>query len=150
MRKKLAARRGRYTFATKATHNTIHIHTSNPNTLVASPSPSHSPFQPQSPSHTQDTMARTKTTNRNTGAEIHPPSTRSAQTRASREPSPPLEQPPPPPPPTSARSNSSRGKRPMTEEPPPPPPRYRGSEYRSLLHPIVESDEARPPLYKSF
>ncbi|MED6124530.1 hypothetical protein PIB30_059771 [Stylosanthes scabra] len=94
-------------------------------------------------------MARTKTTNRNTGAEIHPPSTRSALNRASREPSPQLEQPPPPPPPASARSNSSRGKRPMTEEPP-PPPRYQGSGYRSLLHPIVESNEARPPLYKSF
>ncbi|MED6115736.1 hypothetical protein PIB30_093563 [Stylosanthes scabra] len=65
-------------------------------------------------------MAQTKTTNRNTGAEIHPPSTRSAQTRATSEPSPPLEQPPPPPPPAMARSNSSQGKRPMTEEPPPP------------------------------
>ncbi|MED6137021.1 hypothetical protein PIB30_061138 [Stylosanthes scabra] len=96
-------------------------------------------------------MARTKTTNWNTGVEIHPPSTRSAQTRASCEPSPPLEQPPPPPPPALVRSNSSRGKRPMIEEPPPPPPpRYRGSGYRSLLHPIVESDEARPPLYKFF
>ncbi|MED6175647.1 hypothetical protein PIB30_080370 [Stylosanthes scabra] len=39
----------------------------------------------------------------------------------------------------------------MTEETaPPPPPRSRGSGYRSLLHPIVESDKARPPLYKSF
>ncbi|MED6188966.1 hypothetical protein PIB30_091026 [Stylosanthes scabra] len=38
----------------------------------------------------------------------------------------------------------------MTEEPPPPPSRYRGSGYRSLLHPIIESNEARPPLYKSF
>ncbi|MED6114285.1 hypothetical protein PIB30_078840 [Stylosanthes scabra] len=71
-------------------------------------------------------MARTKTTNRNTGAEIYPPSTRSAQTRASHEPSPPWEQPPLPPPLASASSNSSRGKRPMTEEPPLPPPCYRG------------------------
>ncbi|MED6129235.1 hypothetical protein PIB30_106009, partial [Stylosanthes scabra] len=83
-------------------------------------------------------------------AEIHPPSTWLAQARASSEPSLPLEQPPPLPPPTSARSNSSRGKRPMSEEAPPSPPRYRGSGNYSLLHPIVESDEARPPLYKSF
>ncbi|MED6162017.1 hypothetical protein PIB30_066382 [Stylosanthes scabra] len=97
-------------------------------------------------------MARTKTTNRYTGAEVNPPSTRSNQTRASREPTPPQEQPSPPPPPTSAKPSSSRGKRPMTEEPapPPPPPRPRGSGYHSSLHPIVESDEARPPLYKSF
>ncbi|MED6125307.1 hypothetical protein PIB30_067318 [Stylosanthes scabra] len=109
MRKKLINHRGRYTYPTKATHHTIHIHTSNPNnshTPAASPSVSHSPSQPQSPNHTQDKMERTKTTNRNTGAEIHPPSTRSAQARASREPSPPLEQPPPPSPLTSARSNS--------------------------------------------
>ncbi|MED6115917.1 hypothetical protein PIB30_095244 [Stylosanthes scabra] len=38
----------------------------------------------------------------------------------------------------------------MSEEALPPLPRYRGSGYRSLLHPIIESDEARPPLYKSF
>ncbi|MED6117609.1 hypothetical protein PIB30_111541, partial [Stylosanthes scabra] len=40
----------------------------------------------------------------------------------------------------------------MTEETaaPPPPPRPRGSGYHSSLHPIVESDEARPPLYKSY
>ncbi|MED6165540.1 hypothetical protein PIB30_100503 [Stylosanthes scabra] len=97
-------------------------------------------------------MTRTKTTNRYTGAEVNLPSTRSNQTRASREPTPPQEQPSPPPPPTSAKPSSSQGKRPMTEEhaPPPPPPRPRGSGYHSSLHPIVESDEARPPLYKSF
>ncbi|MED6165909.1 hypothetical protein PIB30_104056 [Stylosanthes scabra] len=97
-------------------------------------------------------MARTKTTNRYTGAEVNPSSTRSNKTRASREPTPPQEQPSPPPPPTSAKPSSSRGKRPMMEEPapPPPPPRPRGSGYHSSLHPIVESDEARPPLYKSF
>ncbi|MED6138726.1 hypothetical protein PIB30_077150 [Stylosanthes scabra] len=61
-------------------------------------------------------MARTKTTNRYTGAEINPPSTRSTQTRAYKEPTPPQEQPSSPPPPTSARPRSSRGKRPMTEE----------------------------------
>ncbi|MED6200678.1 hypothetical protein PIB30_087602 [Stylosanthes scabra] len=65
-------------------------------------------------------IARTKTTNRNTDAQIHPPSTRSARARASHEPFSPLEQPPPSPPPTSARPNSARGKRPMTEEAPPP------------------------------
>ncbi|MED6129194.1 hypothetical protein PIB30_105500, partial [Stylosanthes scabra] len=97
-------------------------------------------------------MARTKTTNRYTGAEVNPTSTRSNKTRASREPTPPQEPPSPPPPPTSAKPSSSRGKRPMTEEPaqPPPPPRPRGSGYHSSLHPVVESDEARPPLYKSF
>ncbi|MED6185073.1 hypothetical protein PIB30_053531 [Stylosanthes scabra] len=156
MRKKLAARRGRYTFPNKATHHTIHIDidTPNPNseeTAAASPSPSQSPTRTHSPSHTQEKMARTKTTNRYTGAEINAPSTRSTQTRASREPTPPQEQPSPPPPPTSARPSSSRGKRPRTEEAaPPPPPRPRGSGYRSLLYSIVESDEARPPLYKSF
>ncbi|MED6200190.1 hypothetical protein PIB30_082662 [Stylosanthes scabra] len=157
MRKKLAARRGRYTFPNKATHHTIHIDIDPPNpnseeTAAASPSLSPSPTQTRSPSHTQKKMARTKTTNRYSGAEINPPSTRSTQTRASREPTPPQEQPSPPPPPTSTRPSSLRGKRDMTEEPapPPPPPRPRGSGYRSSLHPIVESDEARPPLYKSF
>ncbi|MED6225737.1 hypothetical protein PIB30_096558 [Stylosanthes scabra] len=157
MRRKLAARRGRYTFPNKATNHTIHIDIDPPNpiledTAAASPSPSPSPTRTRSPSHTQKKMARTKTTNRYTGAEVNPPSTRSTQTRASREPTPPQEPPSPPPPPTSARPSSSRGKRPMMEEPapPPPPPRPRGSGYHSSLHPIVESDEARPPLYKSF
>ncbi|MED6174518.1 hypothetical protein PIB30_069824, partial [Stylosanthes scabra] len=156
MRKKLAARRSRYTFPNKATHHTIHIdiNTPNPNSeeiAAASPSPSLSPTRTHSPSHTQEKMARTKTTNRYTGAETNPPSTRSTQTRASKEPTPPQEQPSQSPPPTSARPSSSQGKRPMTEEAaPPPPPRPRGSGYRSSLHPIVESDEARPPLYKSF
>ncbi|MED6154005.1 hypothetical protein PIB30_107816 [Stylosanthes scabra] len=67
-------------------------------------------------------MARTKTTNRYTGAEVNPTSTRSNKTRASRESTPPQEPPSPPPPPTSAKPSSSRGKRPMTEEPAPPPP----------------------------
>ncbi|MED6197957.1 hypothetical protein PIB30_061686 [Stylosanthes scabra] len=157
MRKKLAARRGRYTFPNKATQHTIHIDIDPPNpnsedTAAASLFPSPSPTQTRSPSHTQKRMARTKTTNRYTGAKVNPPSTRSTQTRVSREPTPPQEQPSPPPPPTSAKPSSSRGKRPMTEEPapPPPPPRPRGSGYHSSLHLIVESDEARPPLYKSF
>ncbi|MED6139999.1 hypothetical protein PIB30_089002 [Stylosanthes scabra] len=80
-------------------------------------------------------MARTKTTNRYTGAEINPPSTRSTQTRASREPTPPQEQPSLPPPPTSVRPSSSRGKRPMTEEaapPPPPRPRVKRAAKRDL------------------
>ncbi|MED6161924.1 hypothetical protein PIB30_065441 [Stylosanthes scabra] len=72
-------------------------------------------------------MARRKTTNRKTSAEIPPPSTWSAQARASHESSLPSGQPPPPLP-TSARPSSSRGKRPITEEVHPLPPwSYRGS-----------------------
>ncbi|MED6112755.1 hypothetical protein PIB30_064482 [Stylosanthes scabra] len=78
-------------------------------------------------------MARTKSTTRKIGAEIPPPSTRSAQARASRELSLAPEQPPPPPT-TLARPTRSRGKRPITQKTPPPPSRsYRGCGYCFLL-----------------
>ncbi|MED6185909.1 hypothetical protein PIB30_061680 [Stylosanthes scabra] len=146
--KEIAHRHRRYTYPIKATHHTIHIHTntSNPDTKhtpAASLSPTHSPSQLHSPTLTHDKIARTKTTNRNTGAEIHPPSTRSAQARASRSISSVGA--------TTTAASSHFGKTQLlTEEALPPPPRYRSSGYHSLLHPIVEFDEARPPLYKSF
>ncbi|MED6178741.1 hypothetical protein PIB30_110499, partial [Stylosanthes scabra] len=111
MRRKLSARRGRYIFPNKATNQTIHIDIDPPNpnpeeTTAASPSPSPSPTRTHSPPHTKAKMARTKTTNRYTGAEVNPTSTRSNKMRASREPTPPQEPPSPPPPPTSAKPSS--------------------------------------------
>ncbi|MED6194443.1 hypothetical protein PIB30_028602 [Stylosanthes scabra] len=88
MRKKIAQRRGRNHHPTNSTHHTIHIHTNPTNLNVpsypAAASSSHSPsLSLQTHTHTQ--MARTKTTNRLTGAEMPPPNTRSTQARTQQE-----------------------------------------------------------------
>ncbi|MED6132898.1 hypothetical protein PIB30_023155 [Stylosanthes scabra] len=137
-----------------STHHTIHIHTNTPNPSLptypaAASSFSHSPSPSLQQVYTHTQIARTKTTNRLTRAEIPPPNTRSAQACTPREESPPSEQPPPPPPSSSTRTNKTKGKRPTSEDVPPPPlsPSTRSKRKRTMTN---EAPPPPPPRYRGW